>query len=144
MPHITSIWLKRAHRGVMDAVPEAELVAGRGVRGSADQGGKRQITIIAAEAWDAVQEELKTGIDPAARRANVMLHGIDLENTRGRMLRLGPCLVRIYGEVRLCSQMDDAQPGLREALRKHWRGGVFGEIIEGGTIHIGDTAELLP
>ena len=144
MPHIISIWLKRAHRGVMDRAREADLVVGRGLRGSADQGGKRQITIIAAEAWDAVQEELKTGLDPAARRANVMVDGIDLENTRGRVLRLGSCLVRIVGEVRPCTQMDDAQPGLREALKKHWRGGVFGEIIEGGTIHIGDTAELLP
>ncbi|HKS23281.1 MAG TPA: hypothetical protein VJZ76_10815 [Thermoanaerobaculia bacterium] len=28
--------------------------------------------------------------------------------------------------------------GLRAALKPHWRGGVFGEIVEGGTIATGD------
>src|SRR4051794_29684488 len=48
------------------------------------------------------------------------------------------CLVRIYGEVTPCERMDEAQPGLRAALRPHWRGGAFGEIVEGGTIAVGD------
>ena len=40
----------------MDPVDRAELVAGRGLRGNANQGGKRQITILSEEAWnDAVQ-----------------------------------------------------------------------------------------
>jgi MOSC domain-containing protein YiiM len=65
-----------------------------------------------------------------------MVRGVDLENARGKLLRIGPCLVRIYGEVRPCERMDEAQPGLR-ALRPHWRGG---EIVEGGTIAVGDDA----
>jgi MOSC domain-containing protein YiiM len=143
MPEIVSIWLKRAHRGPMDRVDEAELVAGRGVRGSADQGGKRQITIIAEEAWDAAQAEAGVAIDPAARRANVMIRGLDLESSRGKTLRLGSCLIRVYGEVRPCERMDEAQEGLRAALRPGWRGGVFGEIVEGGTIRIGDAVAFV-
>jgi MOSC domain-containing protein YiiM len=143
MPRITHIWLKRFHRGPMDQVEEAELVAGQGLRGSADQGGKRQITIITEESWDAVQKELGIVVDPSARRANVVLQGIDLEKSHGRMLRLGECVFRIYGEVRPCERMDQAQQGLRNALKEQWRGGVFAEIIEGGTIRLGDPAELL-
>ncbi|HSP15207.1 MAG TPA: MOSC domain-containing protein [Thermoanaerobaculia bacterium] len=143
MPQITSIWIKRAHRGPMDRVDEAELVAGRGVKDSADQGGKRQITIISEEAWDAAVAELGIGVDPAARRANVMIRGLDLADSRGRMLRLGTSVLRVDGEVRPCERMDEAQEGLRNALKPAWRGGVFCEIVEGGTIRTGDPAAFL-
>ena len=135
---VAAIWIKRAHRGVMDRVDRAELVPGRGLRGSADQGGKRQISIISEEAWEAAQEELGVDVAPSARRANVLVRGVDLEAARGKLLRLGCCLVRVGGEVRPCERMDEAQEGLRAALRPHWRGGVFGEIVEGGVIDVGD------
>ena len=144
MGEIVSIWIKRAHRGPMDRVTEAELLAGRGVRGSADQGGRRQITIIAEESWDDAQEALGVGVDPSARRANVLLRGVDLQDSRGKLLRLGSCVVRVYGETRPCHLMDEAEQGLRDALKPNWRGGVFGEIVEGGTIRVGDAASLLP
>jgi MOSC domain-containing protein YiiM len=140
---IASIWIKRAHRGKMDRVDSAELVAGRGLVGSADQGRKRQITIISEAAWDEAQEELGAAVDPSARRANVMLRGVDLENSRGKTLKLGGCVIRVFGETRPSERMDEAQPGLRAALRPRWRGGVFGEILEGGTIHVGDAAAIL-
>jgi len=135
---IISIWTKRAHRGPMDRVESAELVAGRGLRGSADQGGKRQITIISEGSWDDAQEELGVEVNPSARRANVLVRGVDLEDSAGKLLRLGGCVIRIDGETRPCHLMDEAQQGLRAALRSHWRGGVFGEIVEGGTIRVGD------
>ena len=140
---IKAIWIKRAHRGPMDRVDRAELVAGGGVRGSADRGGRRQISIISEEAWEAAQEELGVAVDPSARRANVMVRGIDLENARGKLLRLGACLIRVGGEVRPCERMDEAEEGLRNALRPHWRGGAFGEIVEGGTVAVGDAVAFV-
>jgi MOSC domain-containing protein YiiM len=137
---VAAIWIKRFRRGPMDRVDRAELVAGRGLRGNANQGGKRQITILSEEAWNDAVRELGIDVDPSARRANVLVRGVDLENSRGKLLRIGPCLVRIYGEVTPCERMDEAQPGLRAALRPHWRGGAFGEIVEGGTIAVGDAA----
>lgn len=122
----------------MDAVPEAEALAGRGLVGNTDQGGRRQVTIIAEEAWREAQQEVGVDVPPAARRANVMVRGVDLEETRGRMLRLGKTIVRIEGATRPCERMDEAQPGLREALVPRWRGGVYGEVLEGGSIRIGD------
>ena len=139
---LVAIWIKRARRGVMDRVDRAELVPGRGILGNANQGGKRQITIISEEAWNDAIGELGVDVDPAARRANVMVRGVDLEKSRGKLLRIGPCLVRIYGEVTPCERMDEAQPGLRAALRPHWRGGAFGEIVDGGTIAVGDAVSF--
>ena len=139
---VKAIWIKRAHRGPMDRVERAELVAGRGVRGSANQGGRRQVSIITQEAWDAAIEQLGVAVDPSARRANVMVSGVDLEDSRGKLLRIGPTLIRILGEVRPCERMDEAEEGLRNALKPYWRGGVFGEILEGGTIAVGDPAAI--
>ena len=141
MGEIVSIWIKRAHGGPMDRVGEAEMVAGRGLRGNADQGGRRQVTIIDEGAWAEAQLELGVDVDPSARRANVMLRGIDLEESRGKTLRLGECEIRIFGETRPCHQMDHAYDGLREVLRAPWRAGAFGEIVQGGTIRVGDAAE---
>lgn len=136
-----AIWIKRFKHGPMDPVHDAEAIARKGLKHNADQGGKRQITIIDESRWDEAQEELGVPVDPRTRRANVMLRGIDLEKTNGRMLRLGDVVVRIYGETRPCNQMDDAQLGLRNALKPRWRGGAFAEIISGGTIRVGDRAE---
>ncbi len=125
----------------MDRVEEANLIAGRGIAGNANQDGKRQVTLIDEAAWGDAQNELGVEIDPSARRANVMLRGIDLRDSHGRLLRLGDCVIRLIGETRPCNQMDDAQPGLRAALGPAWRGGAYGEVIEGGTIRVGETVE---
>jgi MOSC domain-containing protein YiiM len=138
---VLALWLKRFKGGPMDPVLFAEAVAGRGLAGNANQGGKRQVTLIDESRWKEACAELGVDVDPSARRANVMLRGIDLENTHGRTLRIGPMLVRIHNMTRPCEQMDDAQQGLRAALGPRWRAGAYGEIVEGGVIRVGDGAE---
>jgi MOSC domain-containing protein YiiM len=143
MPEIAAIWIKRFKGGPMDPATEARLVPGRGLVGNRNQGGKRQVTIIDEAAWQDAVRELGVDVKPSARRANVMLRGLDLEKSRGKFLRLGACVIRIYGETRPCEQMEAAQAGLRAALGSHWRGGVFGEILEGGEIRVGDPAAFI-
>ena len=135
---IEAIWVKRAKRGVMDAVPAAELVTGEGVKGSADRRGKRQVTLIEREAWTAMMAELSADVPAAARRANVMLSGIRLAESRGRILRLGTTRIRIAGETKPCERMEEACAGLQDAMRPAWRGGAFGEVIAGGGISVDD------
>jgi MOSC domain-containing protein YiiM len=138
---VVTIWLKRFKGGPMDRVMLAEAVEGRGLVGNANQGGKRQVTLIDEARWRDAQLEVGVDVDPSARRANVMLRGIDLENQRGRSLRIGNCIVRIYNETRPCEQMDEAHLGLRQALRPNWRAGAYGEVIQGGVFQIGDEVE---
>ena len=125
----------------MDRVERAELVEGRGVAGSADSGGKRQVTIIEQDMWDDLMRETGGNVDPSARRANVLVSGVSLLDSRGKILRLGSCRVRVHGETRPCEQMDDALPGLRQAMKRPWGGGAFAEILTGGAIQVGDHAE---
>jgi MOSC domain-containing protein YiiM len=135
---LDAIWVKRFKGGPMDPAPRASVTAGKGIAGNANQGGKRQVTIIAGEVFDALREELGPAVDPAMRRANLMVRGIGLAGTRGRTLAVGGVKVRIHGETRPCEQMDEALPGLRAALGPDWRGGVFGEVLDDGEIAVGD------
>ncbi|HEX6179198.1 MAG TPA: aldo/keto reductase [Thermoanaerobaculia bacterium] len=128
----------------MDSVGEAEFVAGRGIRGNANQGGWRHVTVIDEKAWQTATAELGVDVDPSARRANVMVRGVDLVQSRGKLLQLGDVTIRLAGETRPCEQMDDAQQGLRAALGPDWRAGAYGQIIAGGRVRVGDRVEVAP
>jgi MOSC domain-containing protein YiiM len=122
----------------MDALDVGELIAGEGLAGSVGRSRRRQVTIIEREVWDRVQEELQAAIPYSARRANLMISGIRLEETRDQVLRIGSTLVRIGGHTTPCERMDEACEGLRAKLEPHWGGGAFGQVIRGGIVRIGD------
>jgi MOSC domain-containing protein YiiM len=122
----------------MDPVPRARMAAGKGLVGNADQGGRRQVTLIEKEVWETVEADLEVSIDPSSRRANLLLSGTSLAESRDRVLRLGGVRVRIRGETRPCERMDEAAPGLKRALEKPWRGGAYGEVLDDGVVEVGD------
>jgi MOSC domain-containing protein YiiM len=134
---LEAIWIKRAHGGPMDAASRAVLRAGLGIVGNADQGRRRQVTLIDQRSWDGVIGDLGAVVEPVARRANLLIAGLSLAGSRGRILRVGSCRLLINGETRPCELMDEAWPGLRRALSPEWRGGVFAEVLDDGAIEVG-------
>jgi MOSC domain-containing protein YiiM len=135
---LEAIWIKRAHRGVMDRVEEARLVDGRGLVGNVDRSRRRQVTLLEREAWDFVMSKLGSRLDPSARRANLLIAGVTLARTRGRILRIGEARLVIGGETTPCERMEAALPGLRAALSPEWRAGAFAQVLTRGVIHVGD------
>ena len=129
-------------KGPMDPAERARVVAGRGIVGNANQGGKRQVTIVSNKHWEAVTAPLGETPDPRLRRANLLVSDIDFSDARGKILKIGNVRVRIYGETRPCEKMDEAVPGLQEAMDTAWGGGAHGEVLDDGEIAVGDRVEL--
>jgi MOSC domain-containing protein YiiM len=97
--------------------------------------------MIDAARWDSLMAELGSTRDPRERRANLLLDGIDLTESRGRMLRVGSALLKVNGETRPCERMDEVLPGLQEAMRSAWGGGAYAEVVEGGEIALDDSVD---
>src|SRR5215204_7199231 len=94
---LEAIWLKRAHRGPMDAESSAILVPGKGLEGSVGRSSRRQVTIIERDVWDALMRETASDAPPSTRRANLMISGVSLADTRKRILRIGGTRLEIAG-----------------------------------------------
>jgi MOSC domain-containing protein YiiM len=138
--NLEQIWIKRSKQGPMDPVAVA-TVDDRGLTGNANRGGRRQVTIISRERWAELMRDLGAALPASTRRANLMISGLELQNSRDRILRAGSVRLRINGETRPCEQMEAAHAGLQALMRERWGGGVFAEVIAGGELRVGEDVE---
>jgi len=126
----------------MTPVNECTIAAGGCIDTEARKPGPRALTLISKEAWSDACDELGADLPWYTRRANVLIEGVDLRASLGKKLRLGPVRLLVHGETKPCKLMDEQHQGLREVLKPDFRGGVFGEVLEGGTIRVGDAVAL--
>lgn len=143
MGKVLNVYLRPSSRTPVRDVAEAKALPGKGLEGDHAGGGRRQVTLLAREAWEAACAQLGIELDPGARRANLLIEGVDLADSRGRTVKVGGVRIRITGETKPCQLMDDTHLGLRDALVPDWRGGAFGELLDAGVIRPGDAVELL-
>jgi MOSC domain-containing protein YiiM len=127
-------------------VAAAAAVAGRGLRGdryltgdgsfSHKPGSGRDLTLIEAEALDALRDETGIELEPAAARRNLVTRGISLNELVGKRFTIGDVVCK---GVRLCDPCDHleklTQPGVLRGLVN--RGGLRADILQGGEIRVG-------
>ena len=122
-----------------------ELRAGHGVVGDRYAGRAAHrgaaLTVIAAEALDAVADELGLPpLDPALARRTVVTRGLDVEALRGVEFSVdsgdGPVRLRGGRPAAPCAWMDAVlAPGAHAALRG--RAGVRCAVASAGTLRVG-------
>ena len=103
----------------------------------------RQITLMSIEGWEAALKELGKDLHWTTRRANILVKGIDLENTTGEVLKVGSFLVEITGELNPCERMDEQVAGLTKALTPNWRGGVTCKLLREGIVNEKDKVSFV-
>ena len=104
--------------------------------------GNRQVTMLSKKAWQAACDELNTNLDWQLRRANLLVDNIDLFESTGKMIKIGELELLITRETDPCERMEEAVPGLFQALAKEWRGGVCCRVLRKGRINVGDKVEI--
>lgn len=105
---------------------------------------RRQITVLAREAWEAALAEIgHPTLDWTVRRANILVAGVRLPRAAGGVLRIGRVRLEVTGQTYPCQRMDEARAGLLSALGKDWRGGVTARVLDDGVVALGDVVEVL-
>jgi MOSC domain-containing protein YiiM len=136
----------------MQARDDVEAIAGVGLdgdryaigggkytNGAAD--GKRALTLIEREAVAAAGREYDVEIGEHETRRNVVTEGVPLNHLVGRTFRVGDVTLRGLKLAEPCAYLEGlTRPGVRRALVH--RGGLRAEIVDGGTLRVGDPVEV--
>ena len=135
---VLRLWLRSEPGGPMVAQESLEAVAGAGLVGDHTLGRLRHVTIVFEDDWNAAAATLGRDVDPAGRRANVLVSGGGGGRFIGTVIRIGDVRLDVKGEIAPCSVMDRAARGMKDALKADCRAGVWGRVAAGGAIHLGD------
>jgi MOSC domain-containing protein YiiM len=136
---VLGIALRCKDKTKMNPVSEARAVKEDGLEGDNPVIPNRGITFIAREQWETVMKELGVDLPWWTRRANVLVDAPSLAHLIGKTVRVGEIEVAIQAETKPCDLMDKQHMGLRNALKPDCRAGVYGRVMKGGSINIGDT-----
>jgi MOSC domain-containing protein YiiM len=133
----------------MEARDEVDAVAGRGLVGDRylDADGtysgtripdeERAVTLIEQEAVAAARAEEQLELEAGETRRNLVTSGVPLNHLVGREFRVGAARLRGVKLAEPCAYLEGkTRPGVRAALIH--RGGLRAEILEGGTLRLGD------
>jgi MOSC domain-containing protein YiiM len=140
---VKGIAVRDASRAPMKEQQQVEVTLQHGIVQDYRGTGLRQVTFLDIGQWQEVLAELGIDLPWYTRRANILIEGIDLPATVGWRLQVGACRFAIGGETTPCERMDELQPGLRRILTPALRGGVWGKVLQGGVLRVGDEVHVL-
>jgi MOSC domain-containing protein YiiM len=97
-----------------------------------------ELTLIEAEAIEAIKIEYKVDLAPGDARRNLVTRGVPLNHLVGREFRVGDVLIR---GIRLCEPCSHLEALTKLPVIKslRHRGGLRAQILNEGTFRVGDT-----
>ena len=144
---VEAIFVTSEHGELPVPVERVKAHAGRGLEGNryywaaGDAPPGRAVTLVAAEAMDAVASEGEVSIEPAATRRNVLTRGIDVNELVGKRFRIGDVECEGVELCEPCAHLESmTQPGAIKALVH--RAGLNADILNDGEIRVGDRVAL--
>jgi MOSC domain-containing protein YiiM len=145
---VESIFVTSEHGELPASVDRVRARAGGGLEGNryywedGDAPSGRAVTLIAAEAVEAVAQEGEVSIEPAATRRNVLTRGIDVNELVGKRFRIGNVECEGVELCEPCQHLESmTQPGVIKALVH--RCGLNADILSDGEISVGDAVVLV-
>ena len=143
---VEALYVTSEHGELPVPVERVRAHAARGLEGNryywadGDAPPGRAVTLIAAEAMEAVASEGQVSIEPAATRRNVLTRGIDINGLVGKRFRIGDVECEGIELCEPCSHLESmTQPGVIKALVH--RAGLNADILSDGEISVGDSVE---
>lgn len=138
---VEAIYLAGERGAPRTAVERVRAIADHGLEGDRyfGRGGReRQVTLIEAEAIDAVR--LRADFAPGDARRNLVTRGVRLNELVGRTFRVGGAVLLGIERCDPCSRL--ARLTYREVTRDlRDRGGLRAQVLAGGDIRVGDAVE---
>lgn len=143
MNQLLSIAIRKKKKASMELLESASVTLSNGVENDfRGKPGKRQVTVVTQKAWQAACEEIEAVLDWQVRRANLLVDDLALFESAGKIIKIGELELLITRETDPCERMEEAMPGLFNALAKEWRGGVCCRVVREGRITVGDKVEI--
>jgi MOSC domain-containing protein YiiM len=143
--NVTSIHITAQSGGQPQAVSTVRAVAGQGLEGDrnfyADGSHPLEaVTLIEAEALDALAHDYDVTLGPGESRRNIVTTGVPLNHLVGQEFCVGEVRLRGTELCEPCKYLaskthDRVLPGLIH------RGGLRAEILSAGEIRVGDAVE---
>ncbi|MCA1685973.1 MAG: MOSC domain-containing protein, partial [Planctomycetia bacterium] len=101
------------------------------------RGVDREVTLIEAEAIEALKREDGVELDPAESRRNIVTRGVALNHLVDREFRVGGIALR---GIRLCEPCRHLESMTRAGVMKGLihRGGLRAQILGEGVLSVGD------
>lgn len=139
---VEGIYISPKKGELPEPVESVRAVAGRGLEGNryffdGNAPAGQALTLIAAEAVEAMEQEHGISLEPRETRRNVVTRGIDVNELVGKRFHVGD--VECLG-VELCEPCTTLQgmtkPGVIKGLAH--RGGLNADILSDGDINVGD------
>ena len=147
MSKVIRLGIVKNNNQKIQEVNEIKLLFGKGVVGDRhfheNNDARSQVTLIESENIDYYNNKFKTNYPYIDFRRNIVTKGIQLNDLIGKKLLIGNVEVQGHDLCRPCKHLEETLKGqdiIKEFLK---RGGLRCEILNSGTVIIGDEIKVV-